>query len=414
MSYIDLDQPLDARQAALRQRFGPSFVCSCFRCRFELRRRSFRSSGCCLAGGGLGSGFLEEELLELAALGMQSARYAEAYELYGLVIDRNPSHGDALHGRGAAMLEAGYWLQAHVHFRKAAAQAPQHERLAAQAKKEQAYHLGPDGFGLRGPQLGSSESSSPFALPEFKGYLGGRAFMTIGTSPVVSDAECKYVIETAERHAAEQSGWTTSRHYAVPTTDLPVHEIPKALEWFKELLQSRLGPLLAEQWGSSIVGQEGQWMRMFDVFIVKYCASQQRHLPVHKDQSTHSFTISLNDPSEYEGGGTYICDLGEALSPSKGHVLSFEGELLHGGEPITKGTRYIIAAFCYVEKPGAESSAPQPFPELEGGRARKRARTADSGPAGGEPPGENESGESGGGIDWSAAAAGGSSFSFGF
>lgn len=32
-----------------------------------------------------------------------------------------------------------------------------------------------------------------------------------------------------------------------------------------------------------------------------------------------------------------------------GHVVSFLGDLKHGGDPITKGVRYIVAAFLYVE-----------------------------------------------------------------
>ena len=33
--------------------------------------------------------------------------------------------------------------------------------------------------------------------------------------------------------------------------------------------------------------------------------------------------------------GTYFCDLGAAIRPERGHVLSFDGDLLHGGDPIT-------------------------------------------------------------------------------
>ena len=37
-------------------------------------------------------------------------------------------------------------------------------------------------------------------------------------------------------------GWTTSRHYAVPTTDLPVHALKETvLPWFRSLLRSERG-----------------------------------------------------------------------------------------------------------------------------------------------------------------------------
>ena len=31
-------------------------------------------------------------------------------------------------------------------------------------------------------------------------------------------------------------------------------------------------------------------------------------------------------------------------------MVSFEGSLFHGGEPIVRGTRYVIAAFLYVDE----------------------------------------------------------------
>jgi hypothetical protein len=37
-------------------------------------------------------------------------------------------------------------------------------------------------------------------------------------------------------------------------------------------------------------------------------------------------------------------------------VLAFDGGLQHRGEPITRGVRYIIAAFLFVENSGVEVS----------------------------------------------------------
>ena len=46
--------------------------------------------------------------------------------------------------------------------------------------------------------------------------------------------------------------------------------------------------------------------QVLDCFLVKYSAASQSSLPTHADQSLLSFTISLNDPEEYDGGGTYF------------------------------------------------------------------------------------------------------------
>ncbi|KAJ1466891.1 hypothetical protein T484DRAFT_1921969 [Baffinella frigidus] len=127
-------------------------------------------------------------------------------------------------------------------------------------------------------------------------------------------------------------------------------------------------------WGKECVGEGGKACQTFDAFIVKYEASTgQRHLPVHRDQSTHSFTIALNPPEAYSGGGTYICELGESLTPAKGHLLSFEGALLHGGDPVTRGTRYIAVAFCYAEPFAAAQQQSMKTEEPP----RKRARAPD-------------------------------------
>jgi hypothetical protein len=45
-----------------------------------------------------------------------------------------------------------------------------------------------------------------------------------------------------------------------------------------------------------------------------------------------------------------VAELRRALRPELGHMVSFEGSLFHGGEPIVRGTRYVIAAFLYVDE----------------------------------------------------------------
>ena len=157
---------------------------------------------------------------------------------------------------------------------------------------------------------------------------------------------------------------------AVPTTDLPLHKVPSPValspgsststlaSWFRLVLDSRLRPLLLRQFGPSLVGLSGEQVLIHDAFVVLYDAGgggavgpsapglRRDHLPMHYDESTVSFTIALDDG--FEGGGTYFHDLGRALKPSVGCVLSFRGDrCFHGGSPITKGRRHIIAAFCW-------------------------------------------------------------------
>ena len=45
--------------------------------------------------------------------------------------------------------------------------------------------------------------------------------------------------------------------------------------------------------------------------------------------------------------GTYFRAIGAALdAPHAGHAVLFPGRLEHAGQPITRGTRYVIVLFC--------------------------------------------------------------------
>ena len=83
---------------------------------------------------------------------------------------------------------------------------------------------------------------------------------------------------------------------------------------------------------------------------MRYSAEGQRFLPTHLDESQLSLTVALNERSEFDGGGTFFEAAGRALCPEVGRVLAFRGGAVrHGGEPITRGVRYVIAAFLFLE-----------------------------------------------------------------
>ena len=113
------------------------------------------------------------------------------------------------------------------------------------------------------------------------------------------------------------------------------------LHSFNDALHTLLLPALSACYPEA--AREASRLRVLDCFLVRYDAAKQASLPTHTDQSRLSFTIALNEPSEYEGGGTWFRGLGRAVdAPAAGHAVLFPGRVEHGGHPISKGVRYII------------------------------------------------------------------------
>ena len=179
---------------------------------------------------------------------------------------------------------------------------------------------------------------------------GQRAFVAPG---VLDAAECAAQIAAAEAHIAAVGGWTTSRHYDAPTTDVPVKDVPGVACWFNQQLEATIYPMLGTQFSV-----EAASIRVVDAFVVRYSADRQRSLPLHTDQSQFSLTVALNAQCEYDGGGTFFLDTGEVVNCDAGGVISFDGSLEHCGWPIVRGTRYIIVAFLYAYQAGEAGMLP--------------------------------------------------------
>ena len=219
----------------------------------------------------------------------------------------------------------------------------------------------------------------------------------ISKDQIISKEDSSWIIKECESYAGVNK-WNESRHYSVPTTDIPLHEINSVYNWFSRSgFKEKLISTLQAQFSNSFDGTNDS-IFINDAFIVKYSHDfskvnidsqsishnndiennlvwgnksfklnsngsyqPQWFLPLHTDQSTHSVIIALNEPPEFTGGGTYFSGLEETLDESvvnvsnsvvslqTGQMLSFQGcKLLHGGEPITSGTRYIMTFFLFL------------------------------------------------------------------
>jgi hypothetical protein len=227
--------------------------------------------------------------------------------------------------------------------------------------------------------------------------------------PILATEECARLIEAAEGTAGLRKGWTTNRHYAVPTTDVALHQLDPQYDdtkqWFvEEVLLRRLKPLLCRQFFGDEAESRWREMEMLvnDIFIVKYSAgevadrailcelqesseqiarkeesfmgsisnsecsldnasSSQRYLPLHADQSSHSLTIALNShqysPSTslqgFLGGGTFFPSLltesdNSAIQPADGVVRPQQGEVLSFTGSLLHSGHPIICGTRYI------------------------------------------------------------------
>lgn len=99
-------------------------------------------------------------------------------------------------------------------------------------------------------------------------FMGGGEWVCKTRVAPLSRDECAAVIAEAEETASANraaiaaaastatettttaedgggSGWGTARHYAVPTTDMAVRDLPRTLAWFNAAMRTRIGPLVA-------------------------------------------------------------------------------------------------------------------------------------------------------------------------
>ena len=277
--------------------------------------------------------------LEMGAVLVKGREYAEAERIFRIGAATHPD----FEMLSAAALMTGGDSEAYWHGEAEASSKPA-KRSAAIAEKFESFEAPPD--------VVSAWDQADRAVDWAAEAKGGVVHRT--KEPIISPEDCAWVIETAEA----DGGWTTGRHVQAPTTDMPVSQVPALREWFDGVLRDTLFPMMGELY-PNVVGQGGNNLRVMDAFVVRYDAQGQASLPVHQDENVLSFTIALSSPDDYEGGGVCFEQLRPAgttgafaphvLNADAGGIVAFPGKVRHGGNTITKGRRYIVPLFLYVD-----------------------------------------------------------------
>jgi tetratricopeptide (TPR) repeat protein len=190
-------------------------------------------------------------------------------------------------------------------------------------------------------------------------------------------AECAALVEASEARAAADGGWSTARHAQVPATDIAAARVPAVRTWLNEQLERAILPAFEHLYG---VPRESLWL--VDAFVVKYSAgSPQDHLPQHFDQSPWSAIISLNNATAYDGGGTHFMAMNRTVRADAGEFVSFSGRLSHGGNPVTRGTRYVLALFVNQDPAVPDNTRSREAYVTPGAQGNRFLRCNDTGAA---------------------------------
>ena len=280
----------------------------------------------------------------LGEVAFEEERYEDACLIYERRLQIEREDGEIWHKYGRALVNRGLWSKGYEVWERGWELMEklgfEHKELNTLMAAQKYYRKG------IGSKFDSNGTCVLYNSFEEK-HLRSSAFLV--DSVVMPLIDCRQIIEESEAYAKQKKGWSTKRHYSVPTTDVPAHELKATLGILNKCLERYLFPAIAEKFG-----EQEEDLQVHDAFVIKYSMNGQKFLPIHTDQSHYSATIGLNSVHDYQEGGLVF--VGQDNDASEGRIVRVDegkaiifkgGEVSHGGQQITGGVRYIIALFIF-------------------------------------------------------------------
>lgn len=175
---------------------------------------------------------------------------------------------------------------------------------------------------------------------------------------VISQIDCCAIIEDANK-VANKKNWT-DRGAKLPTDDVLVKDLtPANRRAIKNAFRQRLMPYVKAQFPQLNVGSESILPTDNNLFVIRYDASMPRRhgLALHQDSTALTVNVSLSNPADYKGGGTFfpaaeLAQQGEGLvvRNSSGGCLVHDGDIPHAGSDVTSGKRFILVGFLHLSE----------------------------------------------------------------
>jgi len=206
-------------------------------------------------------------------------------------------------------------------------------------------------------QLDEFRIKAPGKLPDFHDELGeSPVFVTKKETPLFSKDECKNIVEMADNYFDEMDEPTKLASGQYYIQGFWIKDVQPVSDWFIEKCKSRIFPLLKKQFPSFVDDVED--LVIDTAYLFKYTPQPGLRTEIHTDSGCLSFTFSLNPKEEYEGGGTWVEGLSSDDDPNMDEIIEMDvgqctvrpGGIRHCGNPLTKGSRYIIGGFCMNKK----------------------------------------------------------------
>eukprot|EP01100_Stratorugosa_tubuloviscum_P005949 TRINITY_DN25_c0_g2_i1.p1 TRINITY_DN25_c0_g2~~TRINITY_DN25_c0_g2_i1.p1 ORF type:complete len:237 (-),score=112.72 TRINITY_DN25_c0_g2_i1:185-895(-) len=163
---------------------------------------------------------------------------------------------------------------------------------------------------------------------------------------------CKLMISEAENCAK----WHTEDEVFVtvningrsevddPETTLHLWEMPPMEQVFYEIVEKHIKPVAEGLWKSFKLQKKDR------PYILKYEPDVISQMGLHYDNETVTIVVTLSDPTDYEGGGTFFPRWNYSTGkPAAGTCIIYPGGVSHEhkGLKITAGRRYLFLCAFY-------------------------------------------------------------------
>ncbi len=198
------------------------------------------------------------------------------------------------------------------------------------------------------------------------------AFHSIHVGSLLSGEQSSKCLQLAKEYAEETKCWESKdseRHASYSTADFPIEDCDALQSYLDEIdFEKNTFRLLAE-----LFNVEPRDLSFMDLFCAHYTGKNDidtdpimDHLDLHRDGSEISFTIVLNHPDDYMGGGTEFDALKDAVGPEYmefGDILQQDGvlkvqkpgqsvihcgKILHGAHIVSSGERTTLTGFVQL------------------------------------------------------------------